>query len=174
MINSMWSKLGIASFTRQQKITLLAVVVLNVLAIGGLALLVLTNQPPDVMDQVSKPDNSLQCESDFAVGLRQHNVAATVAITNQALLVYVIGPDAAAAWDVFTTTVRLQQANCGPYNLVRVDVPDPEQRPALRLILELTGLELQAWGDGRLTDAQLSERTRRNLYQAAPGITPTP
>lgn len=169
----MRSKRLLASFTRQQKIALSIVVLLNVLALGGLVLLLLTNQPLAPLT-VAGPDNNPQCESDFALNLRQNGVAATVAITNQALLVYVAGPDATAAWDVYSATTRLAHANCGPYNLIRVDVPDPEHRPALRLILELTGPELQAWADGRLTDAQLSERTRRQLYQGAPGITPTP
>ncbi|HZY40686.1 MAG TPA: hypothetical protein VFF59_01665, partial [Anaerolineae bacterium] len=103
-----------------------------------------------------------------ALGLRQRGVAASVAITRQALLITVIGPDAAAAWEVFSATVQLATINCGPYNLIRVDVPDPDQRPNYRLVLELTGPELQAWADGRLTDGQLAERTRRQLYQTAP------
>lgn len=173
MINGMRSKRLFGSFTRQQKIALTLVLALNVLALGGLVALLLTNQPLETIG-VAAPDNTVQCESDFALDLRQNGVAATVAITNQALLVYVVGPDASAAWDVYSATTKLERSNCGPYNLVRVDVPDPEQRPALRLILELTGLELQAWSEGRLTDVQLSERTRRQLYQTVPGVTPTP
>jgi len=173
MINYMRSQRFLGSLTRQQKTALFLVLALNMLAIVGLVLLLLTNQSLTPLT-VAGPDNNPQCESDFALNLRQNGVAATVAITNQALLVYVAGPDESAAWTVYSATTQLVRANCGPYNLVRVDVPDPEHRPALRLILDLTGLELQAWADGRLTDAQLAERTRRQLYQGTSGLTPTP
>jgi hypothetical protein len=63
---------------------------------------------------------------------------------------------------------------CGPYNLVRVDVPDPDGRPNVRLIYELTGPELQLWLDGKSSDVELAERMRRQLYQTAPAVTPTP
>jgi hypothetical protein len=69
-------------------------------------------------------------------------------------------------------TAKLSRLNCGPYNLVRVDVPDPTGQPALRLVLELTGLEVQYWADGQLTDGQLSERMRRLQYQTRPAVTP--
>ena len=71
-------------------------------------------------------------------------------------------------------TTRLAALGCGPYNLVRVDVPDPEGRPDARLILELTGPELQLWVDGQLDDGQLAERMRRKLYQTLPFTAPTP
>jgi hypothetical protein len=156
----------LSTLSRRQRLALLLVSLLNVLLIGGL-LLVLTDTPLP-LTATTAPDNSAQCEASAALGLRQRGVAASVAITQQALLVTVIGPDAAAAWDVFSATVQLATIHCGPYNLIRVDVPDPDQRPTYRLVLELTGPELQAWADGRLTDGQLAERTRRQLYQTAP------
>lgn len=156
----------LSTLSRRRRLALLLVGVLNVLVFGGL-LLVLTDTPlPPAA--TTTPDNSSQCEANAALGLRQRGVAASVAITRQVLLITVIGPDAAAAWDVFSATVQLAAIHCGPYNLIRVDVPDPEQRPTYRLVLELTGPELQAWADGRLTDGQLAERTRRQLYQTAP------
>jgi hypothetical protein len=157
----------LSTLSRRQRLALLIVGLLNVLVIGGLLLLVLTDAPPPPI-ATTAPDNSAPCEANAALGLRQHGVAASVAITQQALLITVIGPDAAAAWDVFSVTVQLAAIHCGPYNLIRVDVPDPEQRPTYRLVLEVTGAELQAWADGRLTDGQLAERTRRQLYQTAP------
>jgi hypothetical protein len=157
----------LSTLSRRRRLTLLLVGLLNALVFGGLLLLVLTDTPlPPAA--ITTPDNSAQCEASAALGLRQRGVAASVAITQQTLLITVIGPDAAAAWEVFSATVQLAAIHCGPYNLIRVDVPDPDQRPAYRLVLELTGPELQAWADGRLTDGQLAERTRRQLYQTAP------
>jgi hypothetical protein len=157
----------LSTLSRRRQLTLLLVGLFNVLLIGGLLLLVLTDTPlPPTA--TTAPDNSAQCEANAALRLRQRGVAASVAITQQTLLVTVIGPDAAAAWEVFSATVQLAAIRCGPYNLIRVDIPDPDQRPAYRLVLELTGSELQAWADGRLTDGQLVERTRRQLYQTVP------
>lgn len=157
----------LSTLSRRRRLALLLVGLLNVLVLGGLLLIVLADAPPP-LTTITAPDNSAQCEANAALGLRQRGVAASVAITRQVLLVTVIGPDAAAAWDVFSATVQLAAIHCGPYNLIRIDVPDPEQRPTYRLVLELTGPELQAWADGRLTDGQLAERTRRQLYQTAP------
>jgi hypothetical protein len=89
------------------------------------------------------------------------------------MLVTVDGP-AAHAWDVFSATTRLAQTGCGPYNLIRVDVPDPEARPNVRLVLELTGPELQFWANGTLDDGQLAERMRRQVYVTVATPTPTP
>ena len=155
-----------STLSRRQRLALLFVGWLNLLVLGGLLLLVLTDAP--LAPVATAPDNNASCEANAALGLRQRGVAASVAITRQALLITVSGPDAAAAWEVFSMTVQLATLHCGPYNLIRVDVPDPEQRPQYRLVLELTGPELQAWADGRLTDGQLAERTRRQLYQTAP------
>jgi hypothetical protein len=155
----------LTTLSRRQRLALLLVGLLNVLVIGGLLLIVLTDAPPPL---TAITDNNAQCEANAALRLRQHGVAASVVITQQTLLITVSGPDAAAAWDVFSATVQLAAIHCGPYNLIRVDVPDPDRRPAYRLVLELTGPELQAWADGRLTDGQLAERTRRQLYQTAP------
>lgn len=157
----------LAALSRRQRLALLLAGLLNVLVLGGSLLLVLADAPLP-LTTITTPDNSAQCEANAALKLRQHGIAASVAITQQTLLVTVIGPDAAAAWDVFSVTVQLAALHCGPYNLIRIDVPDPDQRPAYRLVLELTSPELQAWADGRLTDGQLAERTRRQLYQTAP------
>jgi hypothetical protein len=168
----MQSRLGLDKLTRQQKIFLVALAVFNLL-VFTLAVLVLADMPPPAPVEPNGPDNSAQCEEDAAFSLRQHGVAASITITDSTMLVNVIAPDAAAAWDVFSATIKLANAGCGPYNLIRVDVPDPDRRPNTRLILELTGPEIQVWADGKLSDGQLSERTRRTLYQTAPIPTPT-
>ena len=144
------------------------IAVLNLVVLGGLVLLLTANDLPPSLALTPGPDNSAACEANAALGLRQQSVAASVSITDSVLFVNVIGPDAAAAWDVFSVTAKLHRLNCGPYNLVRVDVPDPTGQPASRLVLELTGLEVQYWADGQLTDGQLSERMRRLQYQTRP------
>jgi hypothetical protein len=134
------------------------------------ALLLLWLPEPEVLPM---PDLAAPCEANAALSFRQQGVAASVAIADQIMLVTVDGPSA-QAWDVFSATSRLVSMGCGPYHLIRVDVPDPEGRPDTRLTYELTGLEVQHWAEGRLNDLQFAERMRRQIYQAAPRVSPTP
>ncbi len=158
------------SLTRQQRIALMAVVAVNAFILITAAVLLFTDEPPQRLEW---PDVGAPCESNAALAFRQRGVAASVSITRAAMLVTVDGPSA-QAWDVFSATTQLATMGCGPYNLVRVDVPDPEGRPDARLILELTGPELQMWVDGQVDDGQLAERMRRQLYQTVPIASPTP
>ncbi len=157
------------SLTRQQRLALIA----GVAVIAGIflaaILLLLTDEPPQPL---AWPDIGAPCEANAALAFRQQGVAASVSITREALLVTINGPSD-QAWDVFSATTRLGTMGCGPYNLIRVDVPDPEGRPDVRLYYELTGPELQLWADGKLNDAQLAERMRRQMYQTSPIATPT-
>lgn len=158
------------SLTRQQRIALIAVVALNALILISAVILLSSAEP---VEPVVWPDLGAPCEAYAASSFRQLGVAASVAITREAMLVTVNGPST-EAWDVFSATTTLARLGCGPYNLVRVDVPDPDGRPNVRLIYELTGLELQHWAAGESTDVQLAERMRRQVYQTAPLVTPTP
>jgi hypothetical protein len=158
--------------SRRQIIAVAVIAVVNLAVLGGLVLLLTTADSMPSLALTPGPDTSAQCEANAALTLRQQGVAASVSITDSALFVNVIGPDAAAAWDVFSMTAKLHRLNCGPYNLVRVDVPDPNGQPATRLVLELTGLEVQYWAEGQLTDGQLSERMRRLQYQTRPPAAP--
>lgn len=163
----MQSRSGLRALSRRQLGLLAGAVALNFVLLLGLVAL-LASPAPEPLPIASDAAKDAACEAAAALGLRQSGVAASVVITNEALFVSVIEPDAAAAWDVFSVTARLHQAGCGPYNLIRVDVPDPEGRADLRLVLELTGLEVQYWADGRLSDVQLAEGMRRQLFQAPP------
>ena len=158
------------SLTRQQRLALIA----GAAVIAGLflaaILLLLTDEPPQPLPW---PDIGAPCEANAALAFRQRGVAASVSITREALLVTVSG-SSDQAWDVFSATTRLGPMGCGPYNLIRVDVPDPDGRPDVRLYYELTGPELQLWANGKLDDAQLADRMRRQMYQASPIATPTP
>lgn len=158
------------SLTRQQRLILIAGTAIIAIIFIGAILLLLTDQPPQALPW---PDLGAPCEANAALAFRQRGVAASVSITREAMLVTVDGPSA-QAWDVFSATTRLAAMGCGPYNLIRVDVPDPEGRSDARLILELTGPELQMWVGGQLDDGQLAERMRRQLYQTVPIATPTP
>ena len=170
--DGMLSKFGLSSLTRQQKITLLIFALLNVFILGALFVLVLA-EPTPAVELPAAPDNSLDCAEKAAVALRQRSVAASVSlIDNQTLEVHVTGPDAAAAWEVFSMTVRLAQADCGPYPLIHVDVPDPEGHPDTRLMMELTWPQIESWAAGKFDDGQLSQMMRRSTYQVAPIPTP--
>jgi hypothetical protein len=160
----------IESLTRQQRIALIAIVVMNAVIFIAALVLLLGDTPPE---PVIWPDTGAPCEAYAATSFRQHNVAASVTITRGAMLVTVAGPST-QAWDVFSVTARIAALGCGPYNTVRVDVSDPEGRSNVRLIYELTGPELQAWLDGQMSDVQLAERMRRQVYQTASPVTPTP
>ena len=158
------------SLTRQQRIALIAFVAVNAFIIIAAIVLLFADEPPQRLEW---PDLGAPCEANAALAFRQRGVAASVSITRAAMLVTVDGPST-QAWDVFSATTRLAAMGCGPYNLIRVDVPDPEGRPDARLILELTGPELQMWVGGQLDDGQLAERMRRQLYQTLPFATPAP
>lgn len=156
------------SLTRQQRLILFAsATILTFIFITALVLL-LTDESPRPLPW---PDLGAPCEANAALVLRQQGVASSVAITREALLVTVDGPSS-EAWDVFSATTRLVTMGCGPYNLIRVDVPDPEGRPGVRLFYELTGPELQMWAEGKINDGQLAERMRRQMYQTVPFLTP--
>jgi len=158
------------SLTREQRILVAAFVAINAFIFIVAVLLLSGDTPPEPLVW---PDVGAPCEAYAAASFRQQNVAASVTITRAAMFVTIDGPST-QAWDVFSTTARLATVGCGPYNLVRVDVPDPDGRPNVRLIYELTGPELQAWLDGKSSDVDLAERMRRQVYQTAPQVTLTP
>ena len=158
------------SLTRQQRLALIAGAVVIAGIFLAAVLLLVTDEPPQPL---AWPDIGAPCEANAALAFRQQGVAASVSITREALLVTING-SSDQAWDVFSATTRLGAMGCGPYNLIRVDVPDPEGRPDVRLFYELTGPELQMWAAGQLNDAQLAERMRRQMYQTVPFATPTP
>ena len=158
------------SLTRQQRLALIAAVTIIAFIFIAAIVLLLTDEPPPPLVW---PDLNAPCEANAALAFRQQGVASSVSITREAMFVTVNG-SSAQAWDVFSATTRLVPMGCGPYNLVRVDVPDPEGRSDVRLFYELTGPELQMWAAGQLNDAQLAERMRRQMYQTTPIATPTP
>ena len=162
---------SLRALPRTQRNLLIVLAVFNAAILILLIAALLTDQPPAPIATLT--DNSLHCEETAALHLRQSGVAASVTITNQAMLVRVDG-SSDEAWDVFSMTTKLVPLGCGPYNLIRVDVPDPTQRADTRMTLELTGSELQFWAAGVLNDVQLAERMRRQLYAIEPAATLMP
>lgn len=158
------------SLTRPQRLILIAAATILAFIFITAFILLFTDESPQPLPW---PDLGARCEVNAALAFRQQGVAASVSITREAMLVTVAG-SSDEAWDVFSATTRLTGMSCGPYNLVRVDVPDPEGRSGVRLLYELTGPELQMWAEGKLTDAQLAERMRRQMYQTVPFATSTP
>ncbi|CAG0936073.1 hypothetical protein TFLX_04937 [Thermoflexales bacterium] len=158
------------SLTRQQRLALIAAVTFIAFTFIAALVLLITDVPPP---RLTWPDLGAPCEVNAALAFRQQGVAASVSITREAMLVTVSGTSD-QAWDVFSATTRLVPMGCGPYNLIRVDVPDPDGRSDVRLLYELTGPELQMWAEGQINDAQLAERMRRQMYQTVPFVTPTP
>jgi hypothetical protein len=158
------------SLTRQQRLIVIAGTACIAIIFLSAILLLLTDQPPQALPW---PDLGAPCEANAALVFRQQGVASSVSITREALLVTING-SSDQAWDVFSATTRLASMGCGPYNLVRVDVPDPDGRADVRLYYELTGPELQLWVEGKINDAQLAERMRRQMYQTVPFVTPPP
>jgi hypothetical protein len=156
--------------TREQRLALMAVVAINTFIFMAAVVLLGTGAAPQRLEW---PDLGAPCEANAALAFRQRGVASSVAITREAMLVTVNGASD-QAWDVFSATTRLTNMGCGPYHLIRVDVPDPEGRPDVRMLYELTGQELQLWAAGQLNDEQLAERMRRQLYQTMPFATLTP
>ena len=160
----------IESLTRQQRIALIAVIVMNAVIFIAAFVLLLGDTPPE---PVIWPDTGAPCEAYAATSFRQQNVAASVTITREAMLVTIDGPST-QAWDVFSVTARI--ASSGLRAL------QPRARGCARsrwatqrpLDLRTHRAGTATWLDGKSSDVQLAERMRRQVYQTAPPVTPTP
>lgn len=162
----MSSRFSLGSLTRQQRLVLGAALLINVAILGILIWLVFSSTTPPVALTPIEPNNAIECENNAALSLRQQGVSGSVTISgSESIQVYINGTNAGAAWNVFSTTATLLNYGCGPYQIVRVDVPDPDQRANTRLRLEANWPDVQAWAGGSIDDGQLSDRMRRRLYQ---------
>ena len=161
------SRFSLSSLTRQLRWVLGAALVFNVIVLGVLIWLVVSTaaEPLPLVTSLG-PSNTIECENNAALNLRQQGVSGSVTISgSHSLQVFINDTNASAAWTVFSTTLTLLKFNCGPYSIVRVDVPDPNLRPNTRLILDVNSTDIQAWSNNTLDDGQLSDRMRRRLYQ---------
>jgi hypothetical protein len=167
-----------ASFTRRQ------IILLAVLFAGDVALLlagfmvVRGTTPVGAATSVSP----VSCQATGAQLLLWHNLAGTSRLdADGALRFELSGRDASglplprasdAAWDALTAALALPDAGCGPYRLVRVDVPDPNGQPGSRLLVEVSWIDLRAWGKGELDDGELAARVKATSYVLPEPIRP--
>ncbi len=159
--------MNLKSLTRQQRLILGGALLFNVVVLGVLAWLILsTPNTVEPLPQVNEPNNTVECENNVALSLRQTGISASVTISHlESVQVYVDGADASAAWSVLNVMPTLKNFACGPYSIIRIDVPDPEQRPHLRLVLEATWADMLAWTNGSINDGQMSDRMKRRSYE---------
>jgi hypothetical protein len=161
---------ALVSFTRRQ-IMLLAVLFAGDVALLLVGFVVVRGTTP-VGAATSIPPTS--CQAIGAQLLLSHNLAGTSRLdADGALRFDLSGRDASglplqrasdAAWDALTAALILPSAGCGPYRLVRVDVPDPNEQPGSRLLVEVSWIDLRAWGQGELDDGELAARVKATSY----------
>ncbi len=141
----------------------------NVVLLASIGTLALSPTPAATPTSIpSAPDVSVACQAEAASALTRREVAGTVAIRADGSVDFTIsGDDPSDAWDAFAVSVELAANRCGPYDPIRVDVPDPSSIPGLRLVVEARWADVQAWAQGRLDDETLSGRATRSTYQRA-------
>jgi len=114
------------------------------------------------------PGTNIACQTIAARALADRRVAGTIVVHADGSIDFTIsGDDPTAAWDAFAASAELVERGCGPYDPVRVDVPDPSLIPGLRLVVEARWTDVQAWWQGRIDDGALSDRAARTTYRQA-------
>lgn len=156
----MWTTLSI----RQRRV-LIGLSFANLILLAAIGVLAVAPAPQPATTPAPVPDTALTCRSAAARALVEHDVAGTVAILPAGSIEFTIGDDdPASAWDAFAVSAELPARGCGPYDPIRIDVPDPSLAPNRRLVVEARWADVQAWWLGRIDDETLSERTRRSTY----------
>ncbi|MGH2593521.1 MAG: hypothetical protein ACRDGG_08420 [Anaerolineae bacterium] len=157
----MWSALS----TRQRNLLIgLAVANLFLLTAMGALLLAPEPQPIAIMTPPAL-DTRIVCRSAAARALADRDVAGTVAIRADGSIDFAVSSDDPAdAWDAFAASAELPAQDCGPYDPIRIDVPDPSLTPNLRLVVEARWADVKAWSLGQIDDEALSSRTIRSIY----------
>lgn len=122
------------------------------------------------------------CQATGAQLLVRHNLAGASRLDAGGVLHFELsGQDASgfplprasdAAWDALAAALALPDAGCGPYRLVRVDVPDPSGQPGSRLLVQVDWIDLRAWGKGELDDGELAARVQATSYLLPKAIRP--
>ncbi len=160
----------LAGLTRRQIATL------GALFAGDVALLLLgffvVRGAPPAGAAVSAPPVS--CQAFGAQLLAWRNLAGTARLDSDGILRFELsGQDMSgrplprgseAAWDAMAAALSLPDGGCGPYRLLRVDVPAPGEQPGSRLLVEVGWIDLRAWGKGELDDGELAARLRATSY----------
>jgi hypothetical protein len=160
--------------SRRQKIFL------AVLFAGDMALLLagflIVRGAPSVGAAAPAPSALTQtnCQAIGAQLLAQHNLAGVARLDPDGSLRFELsGQDASghllpraseAAWDALAAALAVPDAGCGPYPMMRVDVPDPNGPPGGRLLVQVDWIDLRAWGKGELDDGELASRVTATTY----------
>ncbi len=157
----MWA--GLSSRQRRVLIGLGLANAMLLIALGALALAPAPN--PISSEPAPLPDPHNACRTIATSALAERDVAGTIAIrAGDSIDFRLSGDDPAAAWSALAAAADLPARGCGPYDLVRIDVPDPSLALNLRLVVEARWADVLAWSQGRLDDAALSERMARSTY----------
>jgi hypothetical protein len=114
------------------------------------------------------------CQAIGAELLAKHNLAGAARLDADGGLRFELsGHDASGgllsrasevAWDALPLALALPDAGCGPYPVARVDVPDPRGQSGARLLVEVSWIDLRAWGKGELDDGELAARLKTASY----------
>ena len=163
----------LAGLTRRQ------ILLLAVLFVGDVTLLVvgfLIVREPAPVSTAPTSASQASCQSIGAQLLAGRNLAGTARLdTDGALRFELSGSDLSghplprasdAAWDALAAAPALPDAGCGPYPLVRVDVPDPGGQLGGRLLVEVDWIDLRAWSKRELDDGELAARVKATSYIA--------
>lgn len=160
----MWKTLSI----RRQRV-LIGLALANLIwlvTLGALALSPTAATAPT--DTRVAPVAGIACQTEATSALADRQVAGTIVIRIDGSIDFAIsGDDSTAAWDAFAVSAELVERGCGPYDPIRIDLPDPSFIPGLRLVVEARWIDVQAWWQGHIDDETLSDRATRTTYQQA-------
>jgi hypothetical protein len=160
----MWETLS-----NRQRNVLIGLALANVILLASIGTLALSPAPAATPTALpAAPDTSVACQAEAASALAHREVAGTIALRADGSVDFALsGDDPSDAWAAFAVSAELAANGCGPYDPVRVDVPDPSRIPGLRLVVEARWADVQAWSQGRLDDETLSDRAARSTYLRA-------
>lgn len=161
------------SISKRQRLVLSALGVANLILLVTTVMLLGPSTPDadvvDVLEEVKLPPtlpaNHAQCRTQAALALTNHDVAGIVALPLDGSIQFVLsGDDPADAWKALTISTELADQDCGPYNPIWVDVPDPSHIPHQRLVVEAHWGDVRSWSLGEMDDEELSNKFQRSAY----------
>ncbi len=159
-----------AGLNRRQVVTLAVLLLADVALLLGGFWVVRGATPAGAATAVP----SVSCQAFGAQLLAWRNLAGTVRLDSDGVLRFELtGLDTSGkplprasetAWDAMASALALPEGGCGPYRLLRVDVPDPDEQPGRRMLVEVSWIDLRAWGRGELDDGELAARLKATTY----------
>jgi hypothetical protein len=161
------------TLSSRQRSALIGLGLANLILLVAIAALALSPAPGTTPTVTPLPLHAANaCQAEAARALAKQNIAGIVAIRDDGSIDFTMsGDDPADAWVGFAISAELPKLGCGPYNPIRVDAPDPSRIANRRLVVEASWLDVQAWSQGHIDDAALSERMTRASY-TRPDLSP--